>query len=314
MHGNAAPVRRRVRNVVLAPLVALGLLATAACGEGQPPAGPPTAAKAQPTAAPETASSTRFAALEREFDARLGVHAVDTGTGREVAHNADERFPHASTVKALAAGALLRAHAPGDLDRTVTYDRGDLVPHSPVTERHTGTGMSLRDLCDAALRVSDNTAANLLLHELGGPRGLEAALEEIGDDVTRTERYEPDLNEWSPGATRDTSTPRALAHDLRAYALGDALGEAERAQFVRWLRASTTGTELIRAGVPEGWVVGDRSGAGSTYGTRNDIAVVWPPDAAPVVVAIMSNRRTKDADHDDRLIAEAAAVVVDELS
>lgn len=173
--------------------------------------------------------------------------------------------------------------------------------------------MSLGALCDAAVRSGDSTAANLLLGQLGGPQGLDAALEEIGDDVPRIERRETQLNQWSRGATRDTSTPRALANDLRAYVLEDVLGKAERAQLTKWLRSSATGAELIKAGMPKDMGVGNRAGAGGTYGIRNDMAVVWPSDSAPIVVAIMSNGYKEDADYDDRLIAEAASVVAGAL-
>ncbi|MEU8351872.1 class A beta-lactamase, partial [Streptomyces sp. NPDC048845] len=185
----------------------------------------------------------------------------------------------------------------------------------PVTEKHVGSGMTLRELCDAAVRFSDNTAANLLLKELGGPDKLEAVLErEAGDDVTRINRYEPELSRWSPGSTLDTSTPRAMARNLRAFVLGDVLGKDDRDQLTTWLRTNTTGDELIRAGMPEGWVVGDKTGSGSGYGARNDIAVVWPPDSDPIVMAVMSNRAEKDDAYDNKLIAEAASVVADSLS
>ncbi|WP_344491080.1 class A beta-lactamase [Streptomyces enissocaesilis] len=316
----------RARRAVLGALATLALVPLVACGRGDSPASSPPPAK---TTGPGAAASPNtnatpsadakpfardFKELERKFDARLGVYAVDTGTGREVAYNDGERFAYASTFKALAAGAVLREYSLSGLDQVITYSKDDLAAHSPVTEKHVGTGMTLGALCDAAVRFSDNTAANLLLDRLGGPHGLDAVLEEIGDDVTRMERREPELNQWTPGATRDTSTPRALAGDLRAFVLGDVLGKGERAQLTKWLRTSTTGAELIRAGMPEGWVVGDKTGAGGTYGTRNDIAVVWPPGTAPVVVAIMTNRTGEDAAYDNELIAEAASVVADTLS
>lgn len=141
-----------------------------------------------------------------------------------------------------------------------------------------------------------------------------AIVTEIGDDVTRMERREPERNRWAPGEQRDTSTPRTLAKDLRAFVLGNALGKGERAQLTKWLRTNTTGAELIKAGMPKDWKVGDKTGAGSTYGTRNDIAVVWRPGAAPIVVAIMSNRSTADAHYDNELIVEAASVVAGTLS
>ncbi|WP_432096422.1 class A beta-lactamase [Streptomyces sp. bgisy100] len=321
----------RARRAALGALATLALVPLSACGSGGGvrAAGDarPNDATAKPAVAPaaETGAAVRSAAgakasaaefkkLERKFDARLGVYAVDTGTGREVTHRDGERFAYASTFKALAAGAVLRKYSPSGMDRVVKYSKDDLVDYSPVTEKHVGTGMTLTELCDAAVRYSDNTAGNLLFDAVGGPKGLQAALRKAGDDVTRMERRETELNDWTPGDTRDTSTPRALAQDLRAYVLGDLLDKSDRAQLTKWLRTNTTGGELIRAGMPEGWVVGDKTGAGSTYGARNDIAVVWRPDGAPIVVAITSNRHAKDADYDNALIAQAAEVVADKLS
>lgn len=304
--------RRSVLRLLGGALVSVPL---AACGteSDSPSPSPAGTAAGTPSAAARDAGHA-FAALEKEYAARLGVYAVDTGNGRTVAHRDGERFPYASTFKALAAGAVLREHGLGGLERVVTYRREDLVDHSPVTEKHVATGMSLGDLCDAAVRFSDNTAGNLLFDAVGGPRKLQAVLAELGDGVTRMERWETELNEWTPGATRDTSTPRALAGDLRAFVLGDALGRPERARLTQWLTTNTTGGELIRAGVPKGWTVGDKTGAGSTYGTRNDIAVVWPPDAAPLVLAVLSNRADADADYDNTLIAKAASAVVAALT
>ncbi|PWW23501.1 beta-lactamase class A [Geodermatophilus normandii] len=249
-----------------------------------------------------------FAALEERFDARLGVFAVDTGSGRTLEHRADERFAYASTIKALAAGALLARTSPADLERGVPINAGDLAAaYSPVTEGRVGGAMTLAELCDAAVRFSDNTALNLLLRELGGPAGLDAALEGIGDDVTEVARTEPALNSAVPGDPRDTTTPRALAGSLRFYAV-DGAAEDDRALLADWLRRNTTGDALIRAGVPGDWEVGDKTGTGA-YGARNDVAVLTPPGRAPLVLAVMSSRDEPDAEHDDALIAEAARVV-----
>ncbi|MBX9246027.1 class A beta-lactamase, partial [Actinotalea ferrariae] len=272
-------------------------------------------ASASPEAPPApdpAASAAAFAALEAEFGARLGVLAVDTGTGRTVEHRADERFGHASTHKALSAAALLGALAPGDLDELVRWEEADLVAYSPVTEQHTGTGLTWRDVAAAAVTHSDNTAANLVLERLGGPAGFEAALRALGDDVTSADRLEPALNDVAPGDERDTSTPRALAADLRAYLLDGALPPEHAALLRGWMRDSTTGTELVRAGVPDGWDVADKSGTGA-YGTRNDLAVVQPPGADPVVVAILTSRDVPDAAHDDALLARATEVALAQL-
>lgn len=304
----------RARRAVLGGLAVLTVLPLAACGSGGTPASPtPSAAASRPDPAAKP-SVGDFQRLERTYGARLGIYAVNTGNGRELAYRDTERFAYASTFKAFAAAAVLRKYSPTDMDKVIKYSHDDLLDHSPVTEKHTGTGMTLRDLCDAAVRYSDNTAANLLFDALGGPKGLAAALAEAGDTATRVERREPDLNEWTPGATRDTTTPRAWAGNLRAFVLENALGKDERAQLTKWLRTNTTGDELIRAGVPKGWVVGDKTGGGGVYAVRNDIAVVWPPNAAPIVMAIMTNRGTKDAPYDNKLIAEAASVIARELS
>lgn len=302
------------RRAALTALAALALAPLVSCGRSTSPdaASPGTAAPTGPSSAAKPYARD-FHELERTFDARLGVYALDTGSGREVAHNDGKRFPYASTFKALAAGAMLRKYSGSEMDRVIRYAREDLVANSPVTEKHVGRGMSRRALCDAAVRYSDNAAANLLLDQLDGTRGLQAVLEELGDEVTRMERREPELSRWSPGDTRDTSTARALAGDLREFVLGKALGRKDREQLTKWLRTNTTGDEVIRAGMPEAWVVGDKTGTGSNYGARNDIAVVWPPGRAPLVMAILSHRSDEDATHDDKLIAEAASVVAGAL-
>ncbi|SER67802.1 class A beta-lactamase [Streptomyces qinglanensis] len=258
-------------------------------------------------------AAAAFRKLERTYDARLGVYAVDTGTGREISFHAGERFAYASTHKAFTAAAVLDKRSVNGLDKVITYRKEDLLPHSPVTSEHVEEGMTLRALCAAALRQSDNAADNLLLRELGGPEALDAFLEKLGDDVTNVNRYEPELNEATPGDDRDTTTPRAWTADLRAVALGDGLSKKERARLDTWMRNSPTGKTLIRAGVPEEWRVSDKSGGGH-YATRSDIAVVRPPGRAPLVVTVMSKRTEQDAEYDDRLVAEAASVVADELS
>ncbi len=253
-----------------------------------------------------------FRQLEERFDARLGIYAIDTGTGRTVGYRAEDRFAYASTYKALAAAEVLDETRDAELDRVVRYSADDLVTYSPITEQHVAEGMTLRALADAAVRYSDNTAGNLLLRHLGGPQRFEKELREAGDTVTDAARYEPELNEATPGDRRDTSTPRGLAGDLRAYAVGHALQPADRRVLNGWLRGNTTGDALIRAGVPDGWIVGDKTGAAG-YGTRNDIGVLWPPNRAPIVLAVLSSRDEKDASYDDALIAHATEVVIAQL-
>lgn len=262
--------------------------------------------------ASEATTDQDFSQLESEFDARLGVYAINTGTGRTVAYRSDERFAYTSTFKALAAGAVLQQNSIDELDEVITYTSDDLVTYSPITEQHVDTGMTLREICDAAIRFSDNTAGNLLLQKLGGPKGFEAVLRQLGDSVTIADRYETELNEAIPGDPRDTSTPRALATALQTFTISEVLSDEKRMLLVDWMRRNTTGDKLVRAGVPEGWEVADKTGAGS-YGTRNDIAIIWPPNRDPIVIAVLSSRDTQNATYDEALIAKATKVALAEL-
>ncbi|RUR01823.1 class A beta-lactamase [Labedella endophytica] len=289
----------------------LALLVLAGCttepeqGSTAPSSGAPTSSPS----APAPATDAAFSALESEFDARLGVYALDTGTGEEVVWRADERFAFASTYKALAAGAVLDQVGIEGLDTSVMYGGKALVEYSPITEKYADIGMTIGDLADAALRYSDNTAGNMLFEVLGGPTGFDTALEALGDDVTESVREETELNAAERDETLDTSTPTALATDLRAYLLGDVLSDDERAVLTDWMVRNTTGDTLVRAGVPDDWTVADKSGS-AKYGTRNDIAVVWPTDGDPIVLAILSDRDTEDAERDDALIARATEEAV----
>lgn len=285
-------------------------VALTACGSKETSMNSPS--KEENETVPKVNTDEDFAQLEEDFDALVGVYAIDTGTNETIEYRSDERFAFASTYKALAAAILLQQNSPEDLEEVITYTEDDLVPYSPVTENYIDSGMTLLEIGEAAVRQSDNTAGNLLYEAIGGPNGFEQALRHIGDKVTQAERLEPDLNVFTPGDTQDTSTPKALATSLQAFALSDILSEEKKELFNDWLQGNATGDPLIRAGVPEDWIVGDKSGAAS-YGTRNDIAVVWPPNREPIVVAIMSRHQNEDAKYDDVLIAEAAKITINAL-
>jgi beta-lactamase class A len=307
--------KMRFRGVSAAVAVAGVLLA--GCSSGDTPSSDPTTTADMTTTAADPAGpdpvADELARLEDDYAARLGLYAIDTGSGETVEYRADERFAYASTHKAFSAAAVLQETEVADLDEVIHYEAADLVGYSPVTEAHVESGLSLREVLRAAITVSDNTAANLLFERLGGPDALEAALRAAGDDTTSVDRIEPGLSDWAPGETRDTSTPRAMAENLEAFALGSELDEEDRAILVDALRDNTTGDELIRAGVPDGWVVGDKTGS-STHGGRNDIAVLEPPGGAPIVLAIYSNRLDPEADSDPALIAAATEVALDRLT
>jgi beta-lactamase class A len=299
-------VIRRPAALALPLVLAAALLS--GCGGSNPPSPVPSMS----AVAVSVPADRTFRELERQFGARLGVFAIDTGTGRTVTHRADERFAHASTFKALLAAVLLRRLSEADLRRVVRYTEADLLEYAPITSQHVATGMTVDALIAAAVQYSDNTAANLLLDEVGGPRGLQRELRRVGDRTTSTDRIEPMLNQATPGDDRDTSTPRALGTDLRAFVLGDVLAPARRQKLAELLIGNTTGGPYIRAGVPAGWRVGDKTGSGG-YGTRNDIAVVWPPSGGPLVIALQSDRGVPDAPSADALLAEATRAVIAQL-
>lgn len=277
-----------------------------------PFAGCATATKgpqAQPSPAPPVAAIDPYVALEEKYDARIGVFAIDTGTGAELNHRADERFAFCSTYKTLAAAAILHQTSPTQLNASLTYTAADVLAHSPITEQHVATGMTIRALCEAAVRNSDNTAANLLVREVGGPSGVTDFARTLGDIATRMDRLEPALNEAIPGDPRDTTTPRAFGTDYQKLVVDGALDSQARTMLTEWLVNNTTGSAGIRSSAPAGWQVGDKTGSGY-YGSTNDIAVIWPPGAKPIVLAIMSSRTTKNAVADSTLIADATRVVI----
>jgi len=282
---------------------------------GSATAGPPhtstphtsTPGTALPTADPAT--DRAFAALEQQYGARLGVVAIDTADGRALGYRADERFAFASTNKAFIAAAVLDASSTADLDTVVHYDRGDLLDHAPVTHANVDRGLTVRALVDAAVRESDNTAANLLVERLGGVGGVQRWLRGVGDDVTRVDRLEPGLNTAVPRDPRDTTTPAQSATDLRQVLVGDALDPADRELLRSTMAGTTTGDGTIRAGVPGGWSVADKTGTAS-YGVRNDIALVRPPGRDPVVLVVFTTGDRPDAEPSDALVAAATRVAV----
>jgi beta-lactamase class A len=246
-----------------------------------------------------------LAGLEHRHGGRLGVAVLDTATLAMIAHRGDERFPLCSTFKWLAAAFVLARVDRGQerLDRRVTYTRDDLVTYSPATEQHVDAGMTLGELCDAAVTLSDNTAGNLLLDSFGGPAGLTAYVRSLGDGVTRLDRRETELNEAAPGDSRDTTTPLAMVELLRQTVLSDALSAASRAQLAAWLVANRTGDKRLRAGLPKGWRVGDKTGTGG-HNATNDVAVLWPPGRAPIVVAAYYVEVQASAGERDAVLAE----------
>lgn len=254
---------------------------------------------------------SRLTELEARSGGRLGVAALDLASGRRIGHRADERFAMCSTFKFLAAALVLSRVDRGQerLDRRIVFTREDLVTFSPVTEQRAGgEGMTVAELCDAAMTRSDNTAGNLLLASFGGPAALTAWVRSLGDGVTRLDRIEPDLNDVPAGDPRDTTTPRAMTDHLNRIVLGEVLSPASRTRITEWLIANTTGNDRIRAGLPKHWRVGDKTGTGY-HGATNDVGVTWPPDRQPLIISVYYAGSTAAGAARSAVIAEAARIV-----
>ena len=254
----------------------------------------------------------RLAELEAASGGRLGVAMLDAD-GEVVATYRDaERFPLCSTFKMMLAAAVLKQSVtePDLLNRRITYAQEELISWSPVTEKHVADGLSVSELCAAAVRHSDNTAANLLLKLLGGPQELTAFARSIGDPAFHLDRWETALNEALPGDERDTTTPKSMAYSLHKLALGNVLPAPQREMLIDWLKGNTTGSASIRAGVPADWIVGDKTGSGS-YGTTNDIAVIWPPNEPPLILTIYFTQNKPDAPARRDIIAATAKLLVE---
>jgi beta-lactamase class A len=273
------------------------------------------AVPAQAQASPVTG---KLRELERQHNARLGVFATDTGTGRTVLHRADELFPMVSTFKTLVAAAILRRDQDGSLlNKVIHYTEDDCIKsgYAKITERkeNLANGMTVSALCDATITFSDNCAANLLMRELGGPTAVTRFSRSIGDSVTRLDRWEPDLNSAEPGRVTDTTSPRAIGQSYARLTLGHALNRADADQLTKWLLANTTGDHRIKAGLPADWRWGDKTGTGK-YGTTNDAGIAFPPGRAPIVIAVLSTKPSdQNAPADEPLLVEAARIVAGAL-
>ena len=252
--------------------------------------------------------------LEAKAQGRLGVHIVDTATGQEYGHRSDERFMMLSTFKLLACAVVLARVDRGDesLERRIRYRKQDLVAWSPVTELHAdGEGLSLAQLCDAAMTTSDNTAANLILASYGGPGALTAFARKLGDKVTRLDRNEPTLNIRTVAEALDTTSPRAMAKTLQTLLAGNVLSASSRQLLQQWLLANTTGDKRLKAGIPAGWTIGDKTGTNKT--NSNDIGILMPPQSAPIVVTAYLADSTASSQNRDETLAEVGRLVASSL-
>jgi beta-lactamase class A len=254
----------------------------------------------------------KVAALEAEKGGRIGVVAYDNNTKRRIAYRADERFLMCSTFKLMLVAATLKRIEQGteQAHRHISYTQADILGWAPITKLHLAEGMDVIDICAAAIDHSDNTAANLLYAPLGGPKALQRYLRaELGDWISSVDRTEPSLN--IPGGDKDTSMPSAMLGNLRTILTGDVLNSASRKQMLDWLVANTTGNTGLRAGLPSGWTVGDKTGSGS--GAHNDLAVAIPPGREPIFVSAFT-MGSGTPDDDKGTLAELGKLVAAELA
>jgi beta-lactamase class A/beta-lactamase class A CARB-5 len=245
-------------------------------------------------------------AMEVQLGAEIGLAVYRSGDGTWSLYKANQRFPMASTFKVLACAALLASDVPD----AATLRVEALQDHSPVTKGLINQAVSPYQMCEATMRTSDNTAANLVLEAIGGPQAVTQFVRGLGDTVTLLDRQEPELNQGIPGDPRDTTTPRAMAETLHRLVLGDGLAAPDQGVLAEWLKANDVGGPLLRAGIPQDWTIGDRTGAGG-HGTRGVVAVMWPPGRSPIVAAIYMTGTEASMDKRNAAIAALGRVIAE---
>lgn len=254
-------------------------------------------------------------AIEGKLDARIGVAVNILASDMSWEYRSDERFPLSSTFKPIACAALLHRVDAGqdNLERKVYYAEEELVTYSPVTQNRWGpAGMTLSELCEATITVSDNTAGNLILEAIGGPAAVTGFARVAGDELTRLDRWETALNEAIPGDVRDTTTPAAMAYLLETLLFGDLLTLDSRNRLKHWLQGNKVGDALLRAGIPRDWEIGDKTGAGG-YGSRSVAAVMWPPNGDPVIATIYITETDSSFEERNAAIADIGRAIAKAL-
>ncbi|KTD18741.1 Beta-lactamase Toho-1 precursor [Legionella lansingensis] len=259
----------------------------------------------------------KLAELEASFGGRIGVYAINTANNTHLQYRANERFPMGCTSKVIGVAAILKKSMNDRtlLSQKVTYTKSDLTNWNPITEKHLADGMTVAELCAAAIRYSDNTAMNLLVRILGGVEGMNAFARSIRDHSFRQDHEWPtEAMSGGQGDLHDSSTPSAMANSLKRLALTNTLAKPQRELLLSWLKTNTTGDNRIRAGVPKGWTVGDKTGTGFYYGTTNDIGIIWPPKCAPIVVAIYYTSNDKKAVKREDIVAATIRILINEFA
>ena len=257
-------------------------------------------------------TQVKLAALEASSGGKLGISAINTGNHQRIQYRAEEHFPMGCTSKVIGVSAILKKSMTERelLKEKITYQKEDLTTWSPVTKNHLVDGMTVSELGAAAISLSDNTAMNLLAKKIGGPEGLNAFARSIGDEHFKLVHTWPEEAMASPHSLEYSTTPAAMEKSLQKLALGDVLAAPQREMLLTWLKNNVTGNARIRAGVPKGWLVGDKTGTGFYYGSTSDIAIIWPPNCGPIVVAIYYSNSKKEAPKREDIIASATRILM----
>lgn len=273
-----------------------------------------TATHAQQSPSTETELQKKLANLEKIANGKIGVYAINTNNNQIIAYRANERFPVQSTCKLIGIAGLLKSSNKNKnlLQEKIHYTKDDLIAWHPVTGRHLAEGMTLEELSEAAISYSDNAAMNLIMKKMGGPRFVTDYARAIGNQSFHIEHYEGNLNS-NPHDQHDTATPKDMAISVKKLTIGNALTQFQRAKLMTWLRNNTTGYQRIRAGVPLGWVVAEKTGSGD-YGVANDIGVMWSPTCKPIVLAIYTVQHIPEAKGRSDIIASATQIIFDEFA
>ena len=259
----------------------------------------------------------QLTSLEHSSGGQIGLSALDTANNKRIQFNANERFPAGCTAKVIGVSAILKESMsePSLLNKKITYTQKDLTNWNPITEKHLSDGMTVSQLSAAAIEYSDNTAMSLLLKQLGGVQAMNSFARSIGDDSFRQDHGWPDeALSGAPGDLNDSTTPAAMEQSLQKLTLGNVLAPYQRNLLVSWLKNNTTGDSRIRAGVPKNWIVGDKTGTGFNYGIANDVALIWPPNCAPIILTIYYRNEAKNAPKREDVLAEATRIVLREFA
>ncbi|WP_301420916.1 BlaZ-like penicillin-hydrolyzing class A beta-lactamase [Mammaliicoccus lentus] len=253
--------------------------------------------------------------IEKKLNANIGMYALNTQNGEELSFNEDNRFAYASTLKAISSAMLLEKTPHNKLDKKIHINKDDIVPYSPVLEKYIGKDITLQKLIEATMLYSDNTANNKIIDELGGYEQVKNRLRDLGDTTTHPSRKEPDLNLYSPKDKRDTSTPLAYGKTLNKLIIDGKLSKSNKDFLLDLMFKNKSGDTLIKDGAPSNFKVMDKSGQALTYGSRNDVAFVYPKGQdKPIILVIFTNKDKKDAKPNDKIISEVAKVVLKNIS